>query len=44
MCEKVPAMKMIVPWLSIKFEEIKGPIGERDLSKCEEFGTTIAFN
>jgi flavodoxin len=42
MREKAPAMKMIVPGLSIKVEEMKGPIAEGELPKCEEFGTTIS--
>ena len=42
MREKVPAMKIIVPGLSIKVEDMKGPIAEGELPKCEEFGTKIA--
>jgi flavodoxin len=42
MREKVPAMKMVVPGLSIKVEDMKGPIVEGELPKCEEFGTKIA--
>ena len=42
MHEKAPAMKMTVPGLSIKVEEMEGPIAEGELSKCEEFGATIA--
>ncbi|MGZ4934754.1 MAG: flavodoxin family protein [Halobacteriota archaeon] len=42
MREKVPAMKMIVPGLSIKVGDMKGPIAEGELPKCEEFGTKIA--
>ncbi len=42
MHEKVPAMKMTVPGLSIEVESMKGPIAEGELLKCEEFGATIA--
>lgn len=42
MHEKAPAMKMTVPGLSIKVEEMKGPIAQGELSKCEEFGARIA--
>ncbi|MGZ7171643.1 MAG: flavodoxin family protein [Halobacteriota archaeon] len=38
MRKKVPAMKMIVPGLSIKVENLKGPIVEGEVPKCEEFG------
>lgn len=40
--EKAPAMKMAAPGLSIKVEGMKGAIAEGELSKCEEFGATIA--
>jgi len=42
MREKVPTIKMLAPGLSIKVEEMKGPIVEGELSKCEEFGAMIA--
>jgi NAD(P)H dehydrogenase (quinone) len=40
--EKAPAMNMAAPGLSIKVEEMKGPIAEGELPKCEEFGAKIA--
>ena len=40
--EKVPGLKLITPGLSIKVEEIKGPIVEGELPKCKEFGNKIA--
>ncbi len=42
MREKAPAMKMLVPGLSIKVDGMKGPIAEGELPKCEEFGRSIA--
>ena len=42
MREEVPAMKMVVPGLSIKVAGMKGPIVEGELPKCEEFGAMIA--
>jgi flavodoxin len=40
--EKVPRLKLIVPGLSIKVEDMKGPIVDGELSKCKEFGKKIA--
>lgn len=40
--EKVPRLKLIVPGLSIKVGEMKGPIVDGELPKCREFGKKIA--
>jgi len=40
--EKVPGLKIISPGLSIKVQEMKGPVVEGELPKCKEFGTKIA--
>ena len=40
--EKVPNLKIITSGLSIKVGGIKGPIVEKDLPKCKEFGKKIA--
>ncbi len=40
--EKAPALKRITAGLSIKVQGIKGPIVEGELSKCKEFGRSIA--
>ena len=40
--EKVPGLKLAAPGLSIRVEGMKGPITEGELSKCKEFGVTIA--
>ncbi len=42
MHEKVPALKMLAPGLSIQVEKWKGPIVDEELPKCKEFGTAIA--
>ena len=42
MHEKAPAMKAVVPGLSIKVDGMKGPIAEGELPKAEEFGAKIA--
>jgi hypothetical protein len=42
MHERAPAMKAVVPGLSIKVDGMKGPITERELPKAEEFGSQIA--
>ncbi|MEM3538559.1 MAG: hypothetical protein QW193_02585 [Nitrososphaerales archaeon] len=39
--EKIPELKMISPGLSIRVQGIKGPILEKDLPKCKEFGNKI---
>jgi len=40
--EKVPALKLAAPGLSIRVEGMKGPITEGELSKCKEFGLKMA--
>jgi len=40
--EKVPILKLIVPGLSIKVGDMKGPIVDGELPKCKEFGIKIA--
>jgi len=40
--EKVLGLKMAAPGLSIRVEEMKGPISEGELPKCREFGNKIA--
>ena len=40
--EKVPALKLMTPGLSIRVDDMKGPITEGDLPKCIEFGKKIA--
>jgi len=40
--EKVPRLKLIVPGLSIKVADMKGPIVDGELPKCKEFGKQIA--
>jgi flavodoxin len=40
--EKVPSLKRITPGLSIKVQEMKGPLIEGELPKCKEFGKKIA--
>ena len=40
--EKVPALKLMTPGLSIRVDDMKGPITEGDLPKAIEFGKKIA--
>jgi len=40
--EKVSGSKQLAPRLSIKVQEMKGPISEGELPKCKEFGNKIA--
>ena len=40
--EKVPRLKLIVPGLSIKVGDMKGPIVDGELPKCRDFGKKIA--
>jgi len=40
--EKIPELKLIVPGLSIKVGDMKGPIVDGELPKCREFGKKIA--
>ena len=40
--EKVPRLKLIIPGLSIKVGDMKGPIVDGELPKCKEFGKKIA--
>ncbi len=40
--EKIPGLKLIVPGLSIKVGDMKGPIVDGELPKCKEFGNKIA--
>jgi len=41
--EKVPGLKLAAPGLSIRVQGMKGPISERELPKCKEFGKKIAI-
>ena len=40
--KKAPALKILIPGLSVRVKGMKGPIIEEDLAKCEEFGKAIA--
>lgn len=40
--EKVPKLKLVVPGLSVKVKDMKGPIADGELPKCREFGKKIA--
>jgi len=40
--DKAPGMKLVAPGLSIMVKGMKGPIADRDLSKCQAFGAKIA--
>jgi len=40
--EKAPGLKQIVPGLSIKVQDMKGPILEEELPKCKDFGKKLA--
>ena len=40
--EKVPGLKLIVPGLSIRVNEMEGPIAEGELPKCIDFAKRIA--
>ena len=40
--EGLPNLKLITSGLSIRVEEMKGPIAEGELSKCRDFGRKIA--
>ncbi len=40
--ERVPRLKLIIPGLSIKVGDMKGPIVDGELPKCKEFGKKIA--
>lgn len=40
--EKISGLKLMLPGLSIKVEGMKGPVAERELRKCKEFGEKIA--
>ena len=40
--EKIPGLKLLVPGLSIKVGDMKGPIVDGELPKCKEFGKKIA--
>jgi len=40
--EKVPALKLMTSGLSIRVDEVKGPITEGELPKCVDFGKKIA--
>jgi flavodoxin len=39
---KVPRLKLITPGLSIRVDDMKGPVTEGELRKCVEFGKKIA--
>ena len=40
--EKVAGLKLLTPGLSIKVNEMEGPIADGELPKCKEFGAKIA--
>jgi len=40
--EKAPGLKLVVPGLSLKVKGMKGPLDEGELTRCREFGTSIA--
>ena len=40
--DKIPALKLLTPGLSIRVKGIKGPIEDGELPKCKEFGRKIA--
>jgi len=40
--EKVPALKLMTSGLSIRVNDMKGPVTEGELPKCIEFGKKIA--
>jgi flavorubredoxin len=40
--EKCPALKLILPGLSVKVKGVTGPITEGEMPKCKEFGEKIA--
>lgn len=40
--EKVPRLKLITSGLSIKVDDMKGPVTDGELSKCKDFGKKIA--
>jgi len=42
MSEKVPALTLMTPGLSIRVDEMKGPISGGELPKCVDFGKKIA--
>jgi flavodoxin len=41
--KRVPGLKQLTDGLSIKVQGMKGPIVERELPKCKEFGKNIAI-
>ena len=40
--EKIPVLQQIASGLSIKVQGMKGPIQEKELPKCKDFGNKIA--
>ena len=40
--EKIPALKLMTPGLSIRVDDMKGPITEGELPKATDFGKKIA--
>jgi len=40
--KKAPGLKLVTPGLSIMVKGMRGPIAERELLKCKEFGLKIA--
>jgi flavorubredoxin len=40
--DRVPALQMIVPGLSIQVQGMKGPIVDTELPRCKGFGTDVA--
>jgi flavodoxin len=40
--EKVPGLKRITPGLSIRVDDMKGPVTDGEFPKCKEFGKKIA--
>lgn len=40
--QKIPALSLAEPGLSVKVEGMKGPVAEEELPKCRDFGKRIA--
>jgi flavorubredoxin len=39
---KLPALKLILPGLSVRVNGVRGPVISEELPKCEEYGAAIA--
>ena len=42
LAKKAPGLKLIAPGLSVRVENMKGPISEGELPRCREFGSKLA--